>query len=67
MPETQPTGNDVESVRRLQMYFRNQTALVWRYGASDEDFMRWVKDILKVVRADDMAQVKKLFESELKP
>jgi len=63
MTEQQPTDNDVEAVRRLQMYFRNQPALVWLYGASDEDFMRWVKDVLKVVRADDMAQVKKLFES----
>ena len=67
MTEEQATDNDVEAVRRLQMYFRNQPALVWRYGASDEGFMKWVKDVLKVVRADDMAQVKKLFENEVKP
>jgi hypothetical protein len=64
MSETLPTKNDVEHVRRLQMYFRNDPALVWMYGASDEGFINWVKDVLKVIRADDMAQVKQGLEKQ---
>jgi len=64
MPEAQPTDNDVEAVRRLQMYFRKDPGLVWHYGASDEEFTQWVKDVLKVIRADDMAQVKQGLEKQ---
>jgi hypothetical protein len=64
MAEPQTTDKDSEAVRRLQMYFRNNPALVWQYGASDEDFMRWVKSVLKVIRADDMERVKQLFDEK---
>ncbi|MDP1547387.1 MAG: hypothetical protein Q8L87_15360 [Anaerolineales bacterium] len=62
MNETQATNKDIEAVRRLQMYFRNNPLLVWQYGASDEEFMQWVKNILKVIRAEDMAHVKQVLE-----
>lgn len=64
MTESQVTDKDSEAVRRLQMYFRNNPALVWQYGASDEDFMRWVRSVLKIIRADDMAQVKQMLEGK---
>jgi hypothetical protein len=67
MTEPQATDKDSEAVRSLQMYFRRSPSLVWQYGASDEDFLRWVRTILKVIRDDDMEQVKQLLENEVKP
>lgn len=62
LPDPPKTDQDEEVVRRLQMYFRRKPSLVWQYGASDEGFMRWVRDVLKVIRAEDMKSVKQMFE-----
>lgn len=61
MPE--PTAQDIAAVRRLQMFFREDPKLVWKYGASDEDFMKWVADVLKVIRVEDMQRVKQVLEN----
>jgi hypothetical protein len=58
------TDKDEETVRGLQRYFRNRPSLVWQYGASDEDFMRWVRNVLKIIRADDMESVKRILETK---
>lgn len=63
-PKDTNLEKDIEAVRRLQMFFRESPKLVWKYGASDEGFIWWVADVLKIIRAEDMAQVKKLLEND---
>lgn len=53
---------DTEAVKRLRLYFRQDEKLVSRYGASDEGFMKWLKDVLRVIHVEDMKRVKQLLE-----
>lgn len=63
-PKDTDLEKDIEAVRRLRSFFRESPELVWKYCASDEGFIWWVADVLKIIRAEDMAQVKKLLEND---
>lgn len=53
------TDKDREAVKRLRDYYRRNFA----DGASDDGFMRWVSEVLAVIRAEDMKRVKQILET----
>jgi hypothetical protein len=54
---------DCAAVGRLRVYFRQDEKLVERYGVSDEGFTGWLKNVLRVMRVEDMQRVKKILEA----
>ncbi len=61
--ETMTEQKEREAVKRLRGY---HDRLVSEHGIlynTDESFLRWVADVLKDIRAEDMKRVKALFET----
>lgn len=50
-----PTDKDLEAVKNLRMYFRNNPLLVWKYGASDQGFILWLETMLAEIRKAENA------------
>lgn len=55
---------EVEAVKRLRMFYRQRPELVFQYGGSDENFIQWLSDVLKVIRVEEMQSVKKILEND---
>ncbi len=54
---TQPTEKDIEKIKQLRGYYTREYDL-----KTDIEFMQWISEAMKIIRAADYQRVKATFE-----
>ncbi len=64
MTETTISGADRKAVKRLKEYFRRHAWDLKYHTPTDDNFMQWLGDVMKSIRAEEYLRVKHIMETD---